>query len=203
MTGREAQKLSDDFDSLSKTDSVIQEDQTETEESLGASTDKLVIELERIKAESKEWRDRFLRKAAEMENFRKRTDKEKPELLINAKSAVLLEILPVMDACERAMESFDSVGEETGLGQYREGVELLYKQLSNTLNRLGAVPIEAVGEEFDPHLHEALSREETSEYEENVVTKELRRGYLYQDRLLRPSQVIVAISPGDKEEPES
>lgn len=203
MTGREAQQLSDDFDSLSKTDSVIQEDQTETGESLGASTDKLVIELERIKAESKEWRDRFLRKAAEMENFRKRTDKEKPELLINAKSAVLLEILPVMDACERAMESFDSVGEEIGLGQYREGVELLYKQLSNTLNRLGAVPIEAVGEEFDPHLHEALSREETSEYEENIVTKELRRGYLYQDRLLRPSQVIVAISPGDKEEPES
>lgn len=203
MTGREAQRLSDDFDSLSKTDSVIQEDQTETGESLGASTDKLVVELERIKAESKEWRDRFLRKAAEMENFRKRTDKEKPELLINAKSAVLLEILPVMDACERAMESFDSVEEEIGLGQYREGVELLYKQLSNTLNRLGAVPIEAVGEEFDPHLHEALSREETSEYEENIVTKELRRGYLYQDRLLRPSQVIVAISPGDKEEPES
>jgi molecular chaperone GrpE len=204
MTGRDAQLPSDIFDSLQKTDDETQEDLTEPEESPEGPVAQLIVELEAIKAESEEWRDRFLRKAAELENFRKRTDKEKPELAVSAKSSVLLEILPVMDACERAMQSFDGVEmDQEELGQYREGVELLYKQLGNTLNRLGVVPIEAQGEEFDPHLHEALSREETTEYGENIVTRELRRGYLYQDRLLRPSQVIVAIRPRELEVAES
>jgi molecular chaperone GrpE len=181
-----------------------QEEIAEPEESTEDPVAQLNVELEAAKAESEEWRDRFLRKAAELENFRKRTEKEKPETVTRAKSSILLEVLPIMDACERALESFeDEEADQDRLGQYREGVELLYKQLSNTLNRLGVVPVEARGEEFDPHLHEALSREETSEFEENVVTKELRRGYLYQDRLLRPSQVIVAIRPQELEVTES
>jgi len=204
MTGRDTQLPSEVFDSMPETDADTQEELTEPEESAEGPVAQLIVELEGIKAESEQWRDRFLRKAAELENFRKRIDKEKPEIVMHAKSSILLEILPVLDACERAMESFGDVeGVQDGLGQYREGVELLYKQLSNTLNRLGVVPVEARGEEFDPHLHEALSREETSEYEENIVTRELRRGYLYRDRLLRPSQVIVAIRPGELEVAES
>ena len=204
MTGSDAQPPSDFYELTPETDAEIQEDQIEPEETPEGPVAQLIVELKGIKAESEEWRDRFLRKAAELENFRKRTDKEKSEIVSHAKSSVLLEILPIVDACERAMESFDDVeAEGDGLGQYREGVELLYKQLSNTLNRLGVVPVEARGEEFDPHLHEALSREETSEYEENIVTRELRRGYLYQDRLLRPSQVIVAIRPREPEVAES
>jgi molecular chaperone GrpE len=160
----------------------------------------LLVELGAAKEESDQLRDRFLRKAAELENYRKRTDKERAELVIQAKSGVLLEILPVIDACERAMGSFDEIEDtDQALVQYREGVELLYKQLSSTIFRLGVVPIEAKGQKFDPHLHEALTREETVEFEENTVTQELRRGYLYKDRLLRPVQVIVATRPQEEE----
>ena len=86
-------------------------------------------------------------------------------------------------------------GAAAGLQQYQEGVQLLYRQLLDTMNRVGVVPMEAEGKKFDPHMHEALSREENLEFEENTVIKELRRGYLFKDKLLRPAQVIVAFHP--------
>jgi molecular chaperone GrpE len=156
----------------------------------------LQSELEAAKAEQEQWRDRFLRKAAEMENFRKRSERERLEGAFLTKSSVLIEILPVMDACERALESFkEDDGGDVRLQKYREGVELLYKQLGTTLNRLGVTVLEAKGRPFDPHLHEALTHLETADYEENTVVEELRRGYLFKDRLLRPAQVVVASRP--------
>jgi molecular chaperone GrpE len=150
-------------------------------------------ELDAAKAEAAQWHDRFLRKAAEFENFRKRSDRERMESSILVKSSILLEFLPIVDACERALKSFEEEDDKSGrLQKYRQGVELLYKQLVDTLNRLGVVPIEAKGKPFDPHLHEALSNLETQEYEENMVVEELRRGYLFNGRLLRPAQVVIA-----------
>ncbi len=156
----------------------------------------LQSEIEAAKAEQEQWRDRFLRKAAEMENFRKRSERERLEGAFLTKSSVLIEFLPVMDACERALESFkEDDGGYVRLQKYREGVELLYKQLGNTLNRMGVTVLEAKGRPFDPHLHEALTHLETADYEENAVVEELRRGYLFKDRLLRPAQVVVASRP--------
>jgi molecular chaperone GrpE len=156
----------------------------------------LQAELAAAKSESESWRDRFLRKAAEFENYRRRTDKEKADSMVLAKSSVLIEFLPVVDACERALSSFKSTqGPKEGLEEYRLGVELLYKQVLDTLHRLGVVPIEAEGRGFDPNLHEALIREATSKHKENTVIEELRRGYLFKDRLLRPAQVKVASRP--------
>jgi molecular chaperone GrpE len=158
-------------------------------------------ELEAAKAEQEQWRDRFLRKAAEMENFRKRSERERLEGAFLTKSSVLIEFLPVMDACERALDSLrEEDGGDVRLQKYREGVELLYKQLGNTLNRLGVTALEAKGLPFDPHLHEALTHLETADCEENTVVEELRRGYLFKDRLLRPAQVVVASrsKPQDK-----
>ncbi len=157
---------------------------------------RLEADLAAVKTEAKEWQDRFLRKAAEMENYRKRMERERGESAVQAKIGVLREFLPLVDAFERAMESFgDAQGDSPGLDSFREGVELLSKKLSNILAQAGVVRIEAAGQAFDPHLHEALIREENSEYEENTVIRELRRGYLYKDRLLRPVQVIVATHP--------
>lgn len=157
---------------------------------------KLAADLETARAESEQWRDRFLRKAAELENFRKRTERERAESSTLTKSAVLVEFLPVMDACERALESFSRGDHHSErIQSYREGVELLYKQLGDTLARLGVVALEAKGRKFDPHVHEALMHLETSEHEDNTVVEELRRGYLLGDRLLRPAQVVVASSP--------
>ena len=155
----------------------------------------LQADLSAAKGESQQWRDRFLRKAAEFENYRKRIEREKGESILLAKSSVLAELLPIVDAYERALGSFS--GEDAGacLEQYREGFLLMYRQLADTLARLGVVPIAARGETFDPNLHEALCREETIEYDENTVMEELRTGYMYGDRLLRPAQVKVAIRP--------
>ena len=113
-----------------------------------------------------------------------------------AKSSVLMEFLPILDDCERALKSFlEARDAEPGLEQYREGVELLYKQLLDAVGRIGVVPIESEGTPFDPHMHEAVSREATAEFEENTVVRELRRGYVFKDRLLRPAQVVVAFHP--------
>ncbi len=165
---------------------------------------RLQADLASARTESEQWRDRFLRKAAEMENYRKRTDREKVETSLFAKSAVLGEFLQIVDGFERALASLDGAkaGDE-GLGQYREGIELLYRQMMDTLKRLGVTPLQTTGQLFDPHLHEALSRLERSDHEENTVVQELRRGYLFKDRLLRPAQVVVSTRPRNVDKSEA
>ncbi len=175
----------------------------ENVESVAAPVDpavQLQADLSAAKSEIAEWQDRFLRKAAEFENYRKRVEKEKSESVLLAKSSVLIEFLPVLDACERALKSFNEAqASSASLQQYEEGVQLLYRQLLETMGRIGVVPMEAEGKQFDPHMHEALSREEVPELEENTVVKELRRGYLFKERLLRPAQVVVAFHPVTKD----
>jgi molecular chaperone GrpE len=161
----------------------------------------LQADIDKAKAEVAEWQDRFLRKAAELENFRKRSEKEKANSALLAKSSVLIEFLPVADACERALKTFDK--DQSGsdsLQQYQQGVELLYKQVLDALSRTGAEAMETEGKPFDPHQHEALSREETLDFEEGTVTKELRRGYFLKEKLLRPAQVVVAVRPHGKDQ---
>lgn len=171
-------------------------------ESVTSPTDPLAqlqADVNAAKAEVAEWQDRFLRKAAEFENYRKRAEKEKAEAMMLAKSSVLVELLPILDACERALKSFSDIqNPAVGLQHYQEGVELLYKQLLDAMSRTGVVPMETEGKLFDPHLHEALSREETLDLDENTVVRELRRGYLFKDKLLRPAQVVVAVHPSKK-----
>jgi molecular chaperone GrpE len=159
----------------------------------------LKAELAAVRAELEQCQDRFLRKAAEFDNYRKRMEREKGDAVILAKSTVLLEFLPVADACERALASLNEDQDGNGIEQYREGVRLLYKQINDVLTRVGVVRIEALLQEFDPHLHEAITRDVSAEHEENTVLKELRHGYLFRDRLLRPAQVIVSTRPPEKE----
>ena len=184
-----------------KTDS--NSDNEEAIESITAPIDPLAqlqAEIKEAKAEVAEWQDRFLRKAAEFENYRKRTEKEKTDAMLLANSSVLMEFLPVADACDRALSILDNSKSAAGeIQQYREGVELLYRQMLDALGRTGTTAMETKGKAFDPHLHEALSREETTDFEEGTVIKELRRGYLFKDKLLRPAQVIVAINPHPKD----
>lgn len=161
----------------------------------------LQADVNAAKAEVAEWQDRFLRKAAEFENYRKRAEKEKADSISLTKSSVLIEFLPIADACERALRILNEARSAPGnLQQYQDGVELLYRQVFDALSRAGVIPIKTEGKQFDPHLHEALSREETPDFEEGTVVKELRRGYLFKDRLLRPAQVIVAVHPQGKDQ---
>jgi molecular chaperone GrpE len=188
----------------SKEDDRIGIDETAEKEAANAgSVDTVEIktksEIEAVKAEAEQWRDRFLRKAAEMENFRKRSERDRMESSMFQKSSILLEFLPIVDACERALKSFGDDDDKSGkLYKYRQGVELLYKQLGDVLSRMGVVPMEAKGHPFDPNMHEALSNIETMDQDENTVVEELRRGYLIGGKLLRPAQVVIACRPSGK-----
>jgi len=168
------------------------------EEATGSidSPTRLKADIAAAKADAAEWQDRFLRKAAEFENYRKRIDREKTELRLSSQSSILLGLLPVMDGFDRALKYFGEAKSAAGsIEQYRQGVELLYRHVLDTLAQTGVAPIEAEGKPFDPHQHEALSRVETSEVADGIIVSELRRGYMFNGNLLRPSQVIVAVQP--------
>lgn len=157
---------------------------------------KLESDLAAAKADAVEWQDRFMRKAAEFDNYRKRMDKEKADLRISSQSAILRDILPVLDGFDRAFKYFsESDGSAEYAKKWREGIELICRQVTDTLTQMGVKPIESEGKPFDPYLHEALSRYETSEVAEGTIVNEVRRGYMFKDSLLRPSQVIVSVKP--------
>lgn len=133
--------------------------------------------------------DLLLRKTAEFDNYRRRTEKERREQADRVAGDVLLEVLPIVDDLERALKA-DAVGESAQA--YRTGVELIYRQVLDLLKRRGVTPIEAVGRDFDPHLHQAVTTDARDGARDGEVLEEFRRGYLLGERLLRPAMVKVA-----------
>jgi molecular chaperone GrpE len=146
-------------------------------------------ELARAVEEREQLRDRLLRTAAEFDNFRKRIDRERREMADRVSEGVLLDVLPIVDDLERAL-SAEAGGD--GADAYRRGVELIHRQLTDLLARRGVKPMEALGADFDPHLHQAVASEPAEGHRDGEVIAELRRGYLLNDRLLRPAMVKVA-----------
>ena len=144
-------------------------------------------DFDKLKAERDTLIDRLARLQAEFENARKRSVREQQEFREYALADALKAILPSLDSFERALQT--SAADKT---EFRGGVELIYRQLQDTLTKLGLRPIPAKGEPFDPHLHEAIEMVDTSEAEDHHVLEELQRGYKLKDRLLRPSMVRVA-----------
>lgn len=152
--------------------------------------DKLESQLEEKTREAAENYDKWLRSVAELDNFKKRAQKEKSDLLKYCSESLLRALLPVLDNLERAVNHANQSGEKSPL---LEGVEMTRKQFLGVLEKFGVRPIPAAGEEFDPERHEAVMQQET-EGESNRVVSEIEKGYFYQDRLLRPSKVIVSRS---------
>jgi len=136
-----------------------------------------------------EYYDLLLRKTAEFDNFRKRTERERQTLADAAAADLLGELLPLVDNLERALQ-VDAGDDSTGA--YRRGVELIHKQLLDVLAKRGVRPIEALGADFDPYYHQAVSHEAAEGRREGEVIEEFRRGYMLNDRLLRPAMVKVA-----------
>lgn len=150
--------------------------------------------LDECQKEKDDLFDRLLRKQAEFDNYRKRQDRERKELSLAIKSEVLREILPVADACERALKALGTAEAPLPSSEsFRSGLELIYRQFLDALARFDVRPIQALSQPFDPALHYAILREETDLYSENQVIEELQKGYTFENRLLRPSQVKVAI----------
>ena len=131
--------------------------------------------------------ERLLRVTAEFDNYRKRTERERRELIEQAAGDLLGDLLPVIDDLERALAAETQDGDA-----YRRGVEIIHKQLLDVMTRRGVAPIEAVGADFDPALHQAVVHEPSDSHRDGEVVEELRRGYTLRQRLLRPSMVKVA-----------
>jgi molecular chaperone GrpE len=148
-------------------------------------------QFEALQKEKEDLYDRLLRKQAEFDNFRKRTEKEKIESYDFAVANFILGLLPALDGLERGL----SVTEGETVESYKRGIELILKQLRDQLASAGVQPIRVTGKMFDPNFHQAVMREESAVLPENEIIEEMQRGYTFKDRLLRPSMVKVAVRP--------
>lgn len=149
----------------------------------------LTAERDQLAAEKAELQDRLLRKLAEFDNFRRRTDRELAERGDYAVGEAVHGLLPVLDDFERALKL------KSGDDEYARGVELIYQRLFEALKKLGLEPIEAEGQPFDYNIHNAIEMVPTEETEDHTVLGDLQRGYHFRGRLLRPSMVRVAVKP--------
>ena len=143
--------------------------------------DKLQEQLDELK-------DKNLRQMAEFENYRRRTEKEKQAMFETGAKSVIEKLLPVVDNFERGLGAL----KEEEKGAFSDGMEMIYKQLMDELEKLEVKPIDAVGKEFDPNLHNAVMHVDDEELGENVVAEELQKGYMYRDTVVRHSMVKVA-----------
>src|SRR5277367_37578 len=146
-------------------------------------------ELQKLKAERDSLLDRLARTQAEFENARRRTMKEQQDFRDYAALDAIKSLLPVFDSLERALQV------KSDAAEFRNGVELIYKQLQTALAKLSVRPIASKGEAFDPHLHEAIEMVDTTDAPDHQIVEELLRGYKFKDRLLRPAMVKVARNP--------
>ncbi len=154
-----------------------------------AELDQLRIERDGLRAERDEIRDTLLRRQAEFENFRKRTERERSEQSQYASMEVVGDLLPILDDFERALTA------DSNSPEYAKGVQMIYQRMAESLKKTGLEPIDAVGKAFDPHLHQAIERVETNDSPDNTILGEFQRGYHFKGKLLRPSMVRVAV-PG-------
>ncbi len=146
-----------------------------------------VAELER---ERDDYQDRWMRKAAEFENYRRRVERERREQADQAVVDLLQELLLVVDDFDRAL----SVDAGENVAAYRKGVELIHTKLHELLQKHGVTPIDALGADFDPNVHQAVAHEVSPDHRDGEVIGEMRKGYMINDRLLRPAMVRVAKS---------
>lgn len=182
---------------------VIQEEATQTEEAVSEETETLTSEnndVEETATESveekadprdakiAELQEKSIRQLAEFENFRKRTEKEKAQMFEMGAKDVIEKILPVIDNFERGLSQ---VTEDNKEDAFVTGMDMVYKQMITALEALGVVPIDAVGKEFDPNLHNAVMMVDDDSLESGVVAEEMQKGYMYKESVVRHSMVKV------------
>jgi molecular chaperone GrpE len=154
------------------------------QEALAAVT----AERDQLTQEKVELQDRLLRKQAEFDNFRRRTEREREESADYAMMEAIRPLLSTLDDFERALKAAPAEG-----GEFVKGVELIYNRLTDSLMKLGLEPIESAGKKFDPNQHHAVQKAESDEVEEDTVLEEYQKGYNYRGKLLRPAMVKVSV----------
>jgi len=189
---KESKSAVDDLaEATEKTSEQITDETTtfsSVDEAVNGELERLKKELEENKSKAEAYYSQLQRLKAEFDNFRKRTQKEKEESAKYGSERVILSLLPVLDNFERAVDSSRMNSDFQSLSQ---GVEMIHRLLYKALEEEGLKIIDAVGQEFDPKLHDALFKEETDQ-QENIVLEEIQKGYYLKDRVLRPTKVKVS-----------
>ncbi len=171
-------------ESKKETEEIKEEEISSSEEVEISGEEKKIIELEKKVAEQT---DRFLRKAAEFENYKRRTENDQLNLIKYAAESFIIKLLPVIDDFERSLEHVDSANESL-----KEGIKLVYDKLIKVLDEQGVKKMNAVGKPFDVNFHEALMQRKDDKAEPHTVLEELEKGYLYKDRVIRHAKVVVS-----------
>jgi molecular chaperone GrpE len=148
-----------------------------------------VVDADELQRQRDEYYDRLLRKTAEFDNYRKRVERDRQSMADAVAADVVRDLLPLVDDLERALKA--DTGAE-GAEAYRRGVELIHRQLLEVLRKRGVRPIEALGTDFDPHVHQAVAHEPADGRRDGEVIEEFGRGYMLGDRMIRPAIVKVA-----------
>jgi molecular chaperone GrpE len=163
-----------------------EEDSVHTSDAASA-LESVVAERDQLLAERADLQDRLLRRQAEFDNFRKRAERERADVLEYAATETVRTLLPIADDFERALKV------ESADKEYARGMELIYQRLSDALTKLGLEPIPSEGKPFDPNVHHAIEMVETDDFKDHSVIGEFQRGYSFRGRLLRPAMVKVAV----------
>ena len=157
-----------------------------------AADDSAASETEKLRAERDALLDRLARLQAEFDNARKRAVREQQEFREYAAADVIKNFLPILDSFERALKAGGDSNSNSNSNEFRNGIELIYRQFEDALQKIGVQPIVSVGQPFDPRVHEAVEMVDTTEVPDHHVLDELQRGYKYKERMLRPAMVRVA-----------
>jgi len=158
---------------------------------VAADTERANAELTKLATDLDDLRQTLLRRQADFDNYRKRIEKERAEDSKRATARVIEGLIPVLDGFEHALAAH----REAEYENYRKGFELIYKQLLDNVTRLGAERLEPLGKMFDPHLHQAMDRTETTDHADGTILQVFQPGYLFHGRVLRPAMVRVAVHP--------
>ena len=184
-------------------DNDRQDDAGETENSgadpvatidAGSVTPEQLAELKERAAKADEHWDRLLRTTADFDNFKKRAAREKQDAIRFANESLLQKLIPILDNFDMAL-SATQTAQTDAVQSLQTGVNMIHQQLKNLMAEAGLEEVDANGKAFDPNLHEAVSQQETSDVPEGQVVQQLRKGYKFRERLLRPASVVVAKRP--------
>ena len=187
----EVETIEIESNAISSDEQESAEDESPEEETVELDPIKILEkDLQKTKDELAEEKDKFVRLQAETDNFRKRLSREKEEFSQYANERLFKELIPIFDNFERALE--DTSNDTKSL---KEGLEMILKQFSSFLEKEKVEQIKAIGEKFDPTVHEVLTSEESSEHEENTIISQFVKGYMINNRVLRPSQVVISKKP--------
>jgi molecular chaperone GrpE len=166
-------------------------EQSAEAKAVAADSAKADAELSKLSSDLDDLRQTLLRRQADFDNYRKRIEKERAEDSKRSTARVIEGLIPVIDSFENALAAHREAEYET----YRKGFELIYKQLLDNLTRLGAERMDPVGKPFDPHMHQAVDRAETTEHADGTILQVFQPGYVFHGRVLRPAMVRVAVHP--------